>query len=79
MKERLFERALPLVTDNALAQLLHAAQVCDGLVKGLEHPDWPAQPWDALKRLVLMTVQWTAAAPGASRGHAAGQRLALGG
>jgi len=79
VKERLFERALPLVTDNALAQLLHAAQVCDGLVKGLEHPDWPAQPWDALKRLVLMTVQWTAAAPGASRGHAAGQRLALGG
>ena len=79
VKERLFERALPLVTDNALAQLLHAAQVCDGLVKGLEHPDWPAQPWDALKRLVLMTVQWTAAAPGASRGHAPGQRLALGG
>ena len=79
VKERLFERALPLVTDNALAQLLHAAQVCDGLVKGLEHPDWPAQPWDALKRLVLMTVQWTAAAPGASRGHAAGPRLALGG
>ncbi|HEX6361859.1 MAG TPA: DNA polymerase III subunit delta, partial [Albitalea sp.] len=30
-KERLFERAVPLFTDNALAALLHAAQVCDGL------------------------------------------------
>jgi DNA polymerase-3 subunit delta len=30
--------ALPLFSDDALAQLLHAAQVCDGLVKGLRHP-----------------------------------------
>lgn len=60
-KERLFERALPLFSDDALNQLLHAAQVCDGLVKGLAHPDWPPQPWEGLKRLVLMTVQCTAA------------------
>ncbi|HJV61656.1 MAG TPA: DNA polymerase III subunit delta [Albitalea sp.] len=63
VKERLFERAVPLFTDNALAQLLHAAQVCDGLVKGLKHPDWPQEPWEGLKRLVLMTVQCTAAGP----------------
>jgi len=62
VKERLFERALPLFTDNALAQLLHAAQVCDGLVKGLKHPDWPLDPWEGLKRLVLMTAQCTASA-----------------
>jgi DNA polymerase-3 subunit delta len=79
VKERLFERAVPLVTDNALAQLLHAAQLCDGLVKGLKHPDWPLEPWEGLKRLVLMTVQWTAAAPGASRGRTVALRLALGG
>ncbi|HEX6706889.1 MAG TPA: DNA polymerase III subunit delta [Albitalea sp.] len=78
VKERLFERAVPLFTDNALAQLLHAAQVCDGLVKGLKHPDWPQDPWEGLKRLVLMTVQWTAAAPGAGRGRTAAPRLALG-
>jgi DNA polymerase-3 subunit delta len=59
----LFERALPLFTDNALAQLLHAAQVCDGLVKGLRHPDWPTDAWDGLKRLALMTLQCTSAAP----------------
>jgi DNA polymerase III subunit delta len=62
-KERLFERAVPLFTDNAIAQLLDAAQVCDGLVKGLKHPDWPAEPWEGLKRLVLMLVQNTAIAP----------------
>ena len=57
VKERLFERVVPLFSDDALAQLLHAAQVCDGLVKGLKHPDWPNDPWDGLKRLVLMLVQ----------------------
>jgi len=79
VKERLFERAVPLVTDNALAQLLHAAQLCDGLVKGLKHPDWPADPWDGLKRLVLMTVQWTATVPAGARGRSVQPRLALGG
>jgi DNA polymerase-3 subunit delta len=39
---------------------LHAAQVCDGLVKGLKHPDWPLDPWEGLKRLVLMTAQCSA-------------------
>jgi DNA polymerase III subunit delta len=75
-KERLFERAVPLFTDNALAQLLHAAQVCDGLVKGLKHPDWPLDPWEGLKRLVLMTVECTAAA--GARGRTVVPRLALG-
>ncbi len=77
-KERLFERAVPLLTDNALAQLLHAAQVCDGLVKGLRHPDWPAEAWEGLKRLALMTMQWTAASPGGSRSRTVVTRLALG-
>jgi DNA polymerase III subunit delta len=63
-KERLMERAVPLFTDNAVAALLQAAQVCDGLVKGLRHPDWPADAWDGLKRLVLMTAQHTAAPQG---------------
>ena len=71
-KERLFERAVPLLTDNAVAQLVEAAQVCDGLVKGLKHPDWPVEPWEGLKRLVLMLVQNTAAA-----GKARGPRLVL--
>ena len=35
--------------------------VCDGLVKGLKHPDWPLDAWDGLKRLALMVTQHTAA------------------
>ena len=78
-KERLFERALPLFSDSALARLLQAAQVCDGLVKGLRHPDWPSDPWHGLKRLVLMTVQHTVPVPGGApgRGRALASRLAL--
>lgn len=58
-KERIFERAVGLLGDNALAQLLDAAQVCDGLVKGLKHPGWPLDPWQGLKRLVLMLLEHT--------------------
>ncbi len=57
LKERLFERALPLLADHQLAHLLDAASLCDGLCKGLRHPDWPADPWEALQRLVLMALQ----------------------
>jgi DNA polymerase-3 subunit delta len=77
VKERLFERVVPLLGDNTLAQLLEAAQVCDGLVKGLKHPDWPQDPWDALKRLVLMLVQQTAALPSAGRGRSASLALSV--
>jgi DNA polymerase III subunit delta len=69
-KERLMERAVPLFTDNAVAALLQAAQVCDGLVKGLRHPDWPTDAWDGLKRLVLMTMQHTAAPQGSGKSRA---------
>jgi len=70
VKERLFERVVPLLGDNTLAPLLDAAQVCDGIVKGLKHPEWPQEPWDALRRLVLMLVQRTASLPSAGRGRA---------
>ena len=76
-KERLFERVVPLLTDHTVAHLLEAAQVCDGLVKGLKHPDWPTDPWDGLRRLVLMLVQHTSATPAAGRGRVVVQRLAL--
>lgn len=77
VKERLFERAVPMLTGNTLAALLEAAQVCDGLVKGLKHPDWPLEPWQGLRRLVLMLAEPLAAAPGSGRSRAAPARLAL--
>ena len=64
-REKLFERALPLLTPAQLDRMVGDASICDGLVKGLKHPDWPPEPWDALRRLVLMFLQLTApSAPG---------------
>ena len=57
VREKLFERALPLLTPLTLDALLRAASICDGLVKGLKHPDWPADAWDGLRTLVLMLLQ----------------------
>ncbi|MBP7453070.1 MAG: DNA polymerase III subunit delta [Ottowia sp.] len=51
LRERLFERVLPRLSDLQLAGLLQAAHQVDGIVKGLKHPGWPAQPWAALHRL----------------------------
>jgi DNA polymerase-3 subunit delta len=75
-KERLFERLVPMLSEHTVAHLVEAAQVCDGLVKGLKHPDWPSDPWDGLKRLVLMVAEHTAASA-ARRPAGSGLRLAL--
>jgi DNA polymerase-3 subunit delta len=56
-KERIFERVVPQLHEQDLVGLVNAASVCDGIVKGLKHPDWPLDAWDALRRLVLMTLQ----------------------
>lgn len=58
-KERVFERALAVIGDGSLAPLLAAAHTCDGLVKGLTDPHWPSDPWQALRRLVLMLLERT--------------------
>ena len=50
-KERLFERVLPQLQASVLAQLLHAAHLTDGIVKGIKAPGWPAGSWQALHRL----------------------------
>jgi DNA polymerase-3 subunit delta len=57
LREKLFERAVPLLTPLTLDALLRAASICDGLVKGLRHPDWPADAWDGLRTLMLMLMQ----------------------
>ena len=76
VKQRLVERVAPQLAAPTLARLLAAASVCDGLVKGLKHPDWPAEPWEALRRLVLMTMQAVAPPPRAAAGGTR-RRLAL--
>jgi DNA polymerase-3 subunit delta len=51
IKEKLYERVLPGITDATLANLLTAAHKVDGICKGLKQPDWPASGWQALHRL----------------------------
>lgn len=53
-KERLFERVLPGLTVQDLFELLQAAHLVDGIVKGLKVPDWPTNGWQALHRLAMM-------------------------
>jgi DNA polymerase III subunit delta len=63
VKEKLFERALPQLNAACVAQLLDAASICDGISKGLKHPDWPLQDWAALRHWVLMALQAASVAP----------------
>jgi DNA polymerase-3 subunit delta len=65
VKERLFERVLPRLGANTIADLLAAAHQVDGIVKGLKLPNWPADSWQALHRLAGMLCQ--ACAPQAGR------------
>ena len=74
-KERLFERVLPLLDPQQLAHLVEAASICDGIIKGLKHPLWPLEPWQALTRLALMLAQATLPLP--PRGKASGPRNPL--
>lgn len=52
-RERLFERILPRAKAATLARLVAHASTVDGIVKGLRHPQWPQDPWEALRRLAL--------------------------
>lgn len=73
-KERAFERLLPQLSAALLARLVAAASTCDGLIKGLKHPDWPEDPWEGLRRLVLLSLDVLHAAQRRQHG---GRRLAL--
>jgi DNA polymerase-3 subunit delta len=66
VKERLFERVLPRLTDTSLANLLYSAHLVDGIVKGLKQPDWPPEPWQALHRLAMLLCSQCAIQSGAN-------------
>ncbi|TSE24878.1 DNA polymerase III subunit delta [Tepidimonas sediminis] len=52
-REQRYERLLPRLRSAQTGRWLAEAQTVDGIVKGLPHPDWPADPWQALARLAL--------------------------
>ena len=72
-RERLFERILPQTRATALARLVAHASTVDGIVKGLRHPQWPADGWEALRRLALELAQ-TAQGQAAGRAPAPARR-----
>ncbi len=61
VREKLFERVVPRLDTHTLARLVAAAAICDGVVKGIRHPQWPDDPWAALQRLALMLAKLGAA------------------
>ena len=67
LRERLFERVLPRIALVDLDNLLLAAHTVDGLVKGLRHPDWPQDAWQALHKLAMQLCQ--ACHPSTARGR----------
>ena len=62
LRERLFERVVPRLDGRALARLVHAAHVVDGIVKGIRVTEWPDDPWQALQRLAFMVCRQMRAA-----------------
>ena len=53
VKEKLMERALPLLNMATLTKWLDDAHTVDGIVKGLKAPGWPADPWQALQQMAM--------------------------
>ncbi len=56
-RERWFERLLPRLSLRDINPMLIDAHTVDGLCKGLRAPDWPAEPWPALRHWVLRLAQ----------------------
>ncbi|MDW8336027.1 MAG: DNA polymerase III subunit delta [Tepidimonas sp.] len=52
-REQRYERLLPVLRSVQTGRWVAEAQTVDGIVKGLPHPDWPLDPWQALMRLAL--------------------------
>jgi DNA polymerase-3 subunit delta len=67
VRERLFERVLPRLSEIELANLLQAAHLVDGIVKGLKQPDWPSDGWQALHRLAMQLCSQCAPQPSSRR------------
>ncbi len=57
VKEKLFERVLPHLSQTQLAHWLQDAHTVDGIVKGLKQADWPTDPWQALQQLAQRVTQ----------------------
>ena len=79
VKEKLFERVLPRLGATTIENLLNAAHVVDGIVKGLKAPGWPTNGWQALHRLAMdLTLAVSPSPSGGGQGGGAGSARAVG-
>ena len=62
-REQRVERVLPNLNSAQTGRWVVEAHVVDGIIKGLAHPDWPTDPWQALARLALGVAAGCARAP----------------
>lgn len=53
VRERIYERIMPVMTLSSCRALVRSAHICDGIMKGLAFPGWPDTPTSALRRLLL--------------------------
>ena len=51
---------LPRMKAAQLIRLVVSASTVDGIVKGLGHPLWPTDTWEALRKLALQLTQLAA-------------------
>lgn len=55
-KERLFAQLLPQLKPETAQAMLLAARICEGIIKGLPHPNWPSDPWLALRYWISILI-----------------------
>lgn len=56
-KQRLYERAVQKLSLKYMRHMLAGAHIVDGILKGITHPDWPQNSWQAFSRLGLTFTQ----------------------
>lgn len=56
-RQRLYERAVPRLSAAYMRHMLAGAHIVDGITKGIGHPDWPGDSWQAFRRLALTLTQ----------------------
>lgn len=56
-RQRLYEQAIHKLSAAYLRHMLAGAHTVDGITKGIPHPDWPSDSWQAFRRLALTLAQ----------------------
>lgn len=56
-RQRLYEHAVHKLSAAYMRHMLAGAHIVDGISKGISHPDWPDDSWQAFGRLAMTLTQ----------------------